>query len=154
MPTAEERLSELGLTLPIVSQPLFNHVSRVRTGDLAYVAGHVSRNEDNSILTGKLGDSMATEQGYEAARTVALGILATLKLAVGDLENIARVVRLFGMVNCTPDFARQPPVINGASDLLVDVLGERGRHARAAVGMVALPLGATVEIEAVIEARG
>lgn len=85
---------------------------------------------------------------------MALGISATLKLAVGDLDNIARVVRLFGMVNCTPDFARQPPVINGVSDLLVDVLGERGRHARAAVGMVALPLGTTVEIEAVIEARG
>jgi enamine deaminase RidA (YjgF/YER057c/UK114 family) len=153
MPTADERLIELGLTLPAVSKPLFNYVSHVRTGDLVYVAGHVSRNEDDSILAGKLGDTMTTEQGYDAARTVALGILATLKSAVGDFDNVVRIVRLFGMVNCTSDFAQQPQVINGASDLLVDVLGERGKHARAAIGMVALPLGAAVEIEAVVEVR-
>lgn len=141
----EQRLEELGLELPPVTPPRFNFVAAVRSGNLLFVSGTVSEHK------GKLGQEVTLEQGYTAAREVALKILATVKDTLGDLEKVQRVVKLLGMVNSSPDFTDQPRVINGASDLLVEVFGEQGQHARSAVGMAALPGGVSVEIEAIFE---
>ena len=149
--TAEERLQELGLTLPDVPTPVANYVPTVRTGNLLFVAGQVSRTQDGKSFRGKLGESMGVEEGYQAARSAALRALATMRAALGDLEKVRRIVRVLGMVSATPDFVDHPKVMNGASDLLVEVFGERGRHARCAVGMASLPGGAAVEIEVVAE---
>ena len=146
-----ERLQELGLTIPPPGRPVANYVGAVRTGNLVFVSGHGPRRPEGGMITGKLGRDLTTEQGYEAARLVMLACLASLQAEIGDLNRVRRVVKLLGMVNCTEDFGEQPQVINGASDLLVALFGEQGRHARSAVGMQSLPGGMAVEIEMVAE---
>lgn len=154
---AEQKLEALGLSLPPIPQPLANYVPLVRTGNLLFVSGHgpgVVEGGKLSFIQGKLGKDLDVDQGYDAARQVMLNILQSLKQELGDLDKVQRVVKLLGFVNCTPDFPDQPKVINGASDLLVELFGERGRHARSAVGMQQLPFGIAVEIEMVVEVEG
>ena len=147
----EKRLEALGLKLPPTGTPPANFIPAVRTGSLVFLSGHGPRREDGTQISGKLGADLTLEGGYEAARRVALGLLASLKAEIGDLDMVRRIVKLLGMVNCTPDFVDQPKVINGASDLLVEVFGEAGKHARSAVGMMALPNNIAVEIEMIVE---
>ena len=153
MSVAENRLQELGLELPQVSAPVANYVPSVQTGNLLYVAGQVPRNADGAMITGKVGADTGVEDAYEAARNCGLFALAVVKAALGDLDNVVRVVRVMGLVNATPDFAQQPQVINGFSDLMVAVFGEAGRHARVAYGAGSLPGGAAVEVESLFEVR-
>lgn len=151
---AERKLEALGLSLPPIPQPVANYVPLVRTGNLLFVSGHgpgIITDGKLSFIQGKLGKDLDVEQGYTAARQVMLNILQSMKQELGDLDKVKRVVKLLGFVNCTPDFPDQPKVINGASDLLVELFGERGRHARSAVGMQQLPFGIAVEIEIVVE---
>ena len=150
-PGIEARLAEMGLELPELSPPVANYVRAVRTGDLVFLAGHGPLKPDGTYITGKVDSELSVEEGYEAARRTALALLASLEEEIGDLDRVQRIVRVFGMVNSDSDFTRQPQVINGCSDLLVELFGERGRHARAAVGMASLPLGIAVEIEMVVE---
>ena len=149
----EAKLKQLGLELPPPATPMANYVTAVRSGNLVFLSGH-GPVEKNRIIRGKLGRDLTVEQGYEAAKVTALGLLGTLKGVVGDLDKVRRIVKLLGMVNCTPDFLDHPQVINGASDLLVELFGERGRHARSAVGMPALPVDIAVEIEMIVEVKG
>lgn len=151
---AERKLEALGLSLPPIPQPAANYVPLVRTGNLLFVSGHgpgVVTDGKLSFIQGKLGKDLDVEQGYDAARQVMLNVLQSVKQELGDLDKVKRVVKLLGFVNCTPDFPDQPKVVNGASDLLVELFGERGRHARSAVGMQQLPFGIAVEIEMVVE---
>ncbi|MFH1491038.1 MAG: RidA family protein [Pseudomonadota bacterium] len=148
---AEDKLKEMGLSLPPATKPVANYVSAVRTGNLVFLSGHGPFGEDRKLIIGKVGKELSIDEGYEAARRVALGLLSSLKGVIGDLDKVTRVVKLLGMVNCTPDFGDQPKVINGASDLLVEVFGNKGRHARSAVGMNALPMNMAVEIEMIVE---
>lgn len=147
----EEKLKELNIQLFTPATPVANYVKAVRTGNLIFVAGHGPGKADGSYITGKLGDDMTIEEGYLAARQTGIAILSTLKAELGDLSKIKRIVKVKGMVNCTPDFYDQPKVINGFSDLMVEVFGEKGKHARAAVGMVSLPSNIAVEVEIVVE---
>ena len=147
--SAEAKLSELKLALPSVPTPVANYVPFKRAGDIIYLSGQGPRKPDGSLYTGKVGRDVTVEQAYEHAKLIGLGLLAAAKMAAGSLDKV-EVLKLLGMVNGVPDFADQPKVINGCSDLLVAVLGERGRHARSAVGMGSLPNGMTVEIEAVM----
>ncbi|UCE53167.1 MAG: RidA family protein [Desulfobacterales bacterium] len=147
----ETRLKEMGLELPAPGKPVANYVSAVRSGNLVFLSGHGPVLENGNLITGKVGADLTLEEGYKAARQVALVLLASLKSEIGDLDKVRRVVKLLGMVNCTPDFVDQPKVINGASDLLVEIFGEKGKHARSAVGMNALPLNIAVEIEMIAE---
>lgn len=147
----EKKLKEMGLELPPPVKPVANYVLAVRTGNLVFLSGHGPVRKDGSLITGKVGRDLTLEQGYEAARQVALALLASLKAEIGDLAKVKRVVKLLGMVNCPTDYLDQPKVINGASDLLVEVFGDRGRHARSAVGMGSLPMDIAVEIEMVVE---
>lgn len=149
--TLEQKLKSMGLSLPPMTQPMANYVRYVQSGQLLFLAGHGPTRADGTLITGKLGKDLTVEQGYEAAKVTALNLLATLKAALGDLQRIKRIVKVNGYVNSLPDFTEQPKVINGCSDLLVAVLGEKGRHARAAMGMVALPSNMAVEIEMVVE---
>lgn len=149
----ETKLEGLGITLPEAPAPAANYVPFVQVGDLVYVSGQISRDDDGLIL-GKLGDNMSVEDGAKAARTCAIALLAQVKAACGgDLDRLVRVVKLSGFVNSTQDFTEQPQVINGASDLLGDALGEAGKHARAAVSSPSLPLGVAVEIEGVFQIK-
>lgn len=152
MPHAiDQRLSELGLTLPDAPAPAAAYVPFVISGGMVYVSGQISQNT-GGLIKGKLGADLSTEQGAEAAKACALALLAQLRAACGgDFGRLKRVVKLTGFVNCTPEFTEQPKVINGASELLVAVLGETGWHARSAVGAPSLPLGVAVEIEAIFE---
>lgn len=145
--TPEERLVELGITLPEVSQPTANFVKWRRVDNLIFLAGIGSK------IKGKLGKDLSVEEGYEAARLTGIDILATLKAACGTLENIKQFVKVRGMVNSTPEFYEQPAVINGFSDLMVEVFGEKGKHARAAVGHASLPSNIAVEIEVIVELK-
>lgn len=147
----EARLKELGIVLPQPPQPVANYVNGVRTGNLIFLAGKGPRRADGSEITGKLGADVSIEDGYEGARLTGINQLAVLKAMLGDLKKVKRIVKVLGMVNSDPDFVDQPKVINGFSDLMVEVFGERGRHARAAVGMASLPRGQAVEIELVVE---
>ncbi len=147
----EARLEELGIELPPAPEPVANYVNGVRTGNLIFLAGKGPKRADGSEITGKLGVDVSIPEGYEGARLTAINQLAVLKEMLGDLGKVKRVVKVLGMVNSDPDFIEQPAVINGFSDLIVDVFGERGRHARAAVGMASLPRGQAVEIEMVVE---
>lgn len=149
--TVAERLKELGITIATPRPPQANYVPTVRTGNLVFLSGTGPYLPDGGLITGKVGSDLTVERGYEAARWTMLALLANLQVELGDLERVVRVVKLLGMVNCTPDFTRQPEVINGASDLLVEIFGERGRHARSAVGMIALPRDISVEIEMIVE---
>lgn len=145
----EARLATLGLTLPQPYQPIANYVRAVRTGDLIFLGGHSECEEP--FTTGKVGADRTVTEGYDAARRTALCLLASLKAEIGDLSKVVRIVRVYGMVNASESFTEHSQVINGCSDLLVAVFGERGRHARAAVGMASLPLDFTVEIQMVVE---
>lgn len=147
----EARLAELGITLPPAPEPVANYVNGVQTGNLIFLAGKGPKRADGSEVRGKLGAGVSIAQGYDAARLTAINQLAVLKAMLGDLSRVKRVVKVLGMVNSDPDFLQQPAVINGFSDLIVDVFGERGRHARAAVGMASLPRGQAVEIEMIVE---
>jgi enamine deaminase RidA (YjgF/YER057c/UK114 family) len=147
----EERLKEMGIALPPAVTPVANYVPAVRTGNLVFLSGHGPFKEDGSLITGKVGSDLTAEQGYEAARRVAIGLLGSLKAIIGDLDKVRRVVKLLGLVNCKPDFADQPKIINGASDFLVEVFGDKGKHARSAVGTNALPVNIAVEIEMIVE---
>jgi len=150
----DTRLTELGIELPTPATPAANYVPTVRTGNLVYVAGQVPVRNGEFLFRGKVGEGQdfSVEEGQEAARLVAVGILAQLKQACdGDLDRVRRVVKLNGFVNCAPGFELQPHVINGASNLMVEVFGESGRHARAAVGVAGLPFGVAVEIDGVFE---
>ena len=149
--TIRGRLAELGLSLPDAPSPAANYVPFVQTGRLLFVSGQISQDE-NGLICGKLGADMDIGAGQNAARRCALALLAQVEAACdGDLGRVARVVKLTGFVNCTADFTDHPKVINGASDLFAAVLGERGHHARAAVGSSSLPLGVAVEVEGVFE---
>ena len=149
----ESRLNELGITLPEAMAPAANYVPFVLTDKTLYVSGQVSNNADG-LIVGKLGDDMDAKEGAEAAKACAVNLLAQVKAACGgDLNQLARVVKLTGFVNSTADFGEQPAVINGASDFLVEVLGNTGRHARSAVGAAALPFGVAVEIEGIFELK-
>jgi enamine deaminase RidA (YjgF/YER057c/UK114 family) len=145
----EQRLKELGLVLPEPAKPVANYVRAVRTGNLVFLAGH---GECANAQTGKAGSGVTIEQAYASARRVGLCLLSSLKQEIGDLRKVRRIVKVLGMVNAAPDFADQPKVVNGFSDLMVEVFGEqRGKHARSAVGMGSLPGNITVEIEMVVE---
>ena len=149
----ETRLEELGVSLPDAPAPAANYVPWVKVGEMVYVSGQISNGPDG-LITGKLGDTMTTEEGAAAAKACALALLAQVKAACdGDLDRLVRVVKLTGFVNSTPDFIDQPKVINGASDLLGEALGEAGRHARAAVSTPSLPLGVAVEIDGVFQIK-
>lgn len=149
--TIDERLEELGITLETPRPPQANYVSAVTSGNLVFLSGTGPYRPDGSIMIGKVGVEATLEEGYEAARLTMLSLLANLRAEIGSLDRVKRIVKLLGMVNCAPDFTRQPEVINGASDLLVEIFGERGRHARSAVGMAALPRNITVEVEMIVE---
>ncbi len=147
----DARLTELGITLPDAPMPDANYVPFVRTGNLVFISGQVSQNADG-FITGQVGRDLDVAEGQAAARTCALSLIAQLRAACdGDLDRVVRTVKLTGFVNASPDFTKHPQVINGASDLFAEVFGDKGRHARAAVGTVSLPLGAAVEIEGVFE---
>ena len=151
MSSIEKRLSELGINLPKPAAPVANYVPYVISGKLVFISGQVSLGPDG-LLTGKLGADLDVEKGVEAARLCGVNLLAQLNVATsGDLDRVRRVVKLGGFVNCTPEFADHPKVVNGASDLMVAVFGEAGKHARAAVGAPSLPLGAAVEVDGVFE---
>ena len=149
--TPEQKLAALGLTLPSVPAAIANYVPAVRSGNLVFLAGQIARGTDGKFLAGKVGRELSEAQGADVARTCALQLIAVLKAEVGDLARVKRIVKVTGFVNCTDEFTAQPKVINGASDLFVAVFGEKGRHARAAVGVSSVPAGAPVEIELVAE---
>ena len=148
----EKALAAMGHELPTTPTPMANYVPAVRTGNLLFVAGHVPRMPDGSYLyPGKLGRDVTVEQGYQATQRAMLNCLSSIKASVGDLDKVRRVVKLLCMVNSAPEFGDQPKVANGASDLLVSLYGDRGRHARSAVGMASLPNGICVEVEMIVE---
>ncbi len=149
--TPEERLAERDLVLPPPRSPMANYVRSARAGNLIFVSGHGPDIDGRKQWRGKVGQDLTVEEGYAAAQQVALNLLAALKAEVGELSRVRRIVKLLGMVNCAPDFGDHPWVINGCSDLLVDIFGEAGRHARSAVGMAGLPKGIPVEIEMIAE---
>ncbi len=146
----EARLRELGVALPKAAAPAANYVPWTRAGDLVFVAGQIPILDGAVAFTGRVGEGLTVEDGYQAARLCALNLIAHLRTACdGDLDRVRQVVRLGGFVSCVPDFTEHPKVVNGASDLMVDVFGDIGRHARAAVGAPSLPLGAAVEVDGV-----
>ena len=147
----EARLKELKIELFKPVAPMANYVRAVRTGNLIYLAGHGPTRADGTNIQGKVGRELTVEQGYDAARQTGIALLSTLKSEIGDLSKVKRIVKVLGMVNCTEDFKDQPKVINGFSDLMVAVFGEKGKHARSAVGMYALPSNISVEIEMIVE---
>ena len=151
MPTPEERLQELGVSLPAPVAPVAAYVPCVRTGNLVYVSGQVPMVDGKPGHLGHLGDDVDLEDGRAAARTCAVNVLAALKAELGELSRVRRVVKVTGFVASTPDFTDHPKVINAASELFGDAFGDAGRHARAAIGVAALPLGAPVEVEAIVE---
>lgn len=148
---AEANLQKLGIQLPEASSPVANYVNAVRTGNLIFLAGKGPSKPEGGYITGKVGADLTVEQGYEAARLVAINQLAVLKAELGDLNRVKRIVKVLGMVNCASDFTQQPEVVNGFSDLMVEVFGERGKHARSAVGMGSLPRNIAVEVELIVE---
>ena len=147
----EARLAALGITLPAPPQPVANYVNAVRVGNLLFLAGKGPSKPEGGYVAGKVGVDLTVEQGYEAARLTGIAQLAVLKAELGDLKKVKRIVKVLGMVNCNAGFANQPEVINGYSDLMVQVFGERGKHARSAVGMIALPRNIAVEVEMIVE---
>jgi enamine deaminase RidA (YjgF/YER057c/UK114 family) len=149
----EARLEKLGLTLPPAPSAVANYVPHLVAGDLLFISGQISKAADGSLVKGRLGADVALDTGKYAAQLCALNILAQAKAALGSLDRIAKVMRLTGFVASTPEFAEHPQIVNGASDLLVEVLGDHGRHTRSAVGVASLPLNAAVEIDAIIKIR-
>ena len=156
MSQVESKLAELGITLPTPAAPVANYVPFVRTGNLVVISGQICLGPDGKLADahkGKLGAEVSQEKGQEAARLCAINVLAQLKSAVGDLDKVVRCVRLGGFINAVPTFAALAPVMNGASDLMVEVLGDAGRHARSTVGVAELPLDACVEVEGMFEVQ-
>jgi len=151
--SVEARLRAAGIVLPLPPSAQANYVPTVTTGGLMFVSGQVSIAQDGARIVGKVGRGLSIDEARDGARVCAINILANLNAALGGFDRLVRIVKLVGFVNCTVDFTEPHRVVNGASDLLVDVLGERGRHARSAVGVAALPLGAAVEVEAIVEIR-
>ena len=148
----DKRLAELGIVLPTPAKPIANYVPWVRTGNLVYISGQGAVRDGKIEYTGKVGDTLSIEDAVASARLTAINIIAHLRDACGgDLDRVKRVVKLLGLVNCTPTFGDHPKVINGASDLMVEVFGDKGRHARSAVGAPSLPFGLSVEVEAIVE---
>ena len=150
----ESRLSDLGIELSPPSAPVANYVNAVRVGNLIFLAGKGPKDADGQYVTGKLGSDLTVEEGYEAARLAGISQLSVLQAELGNLNRVKRIVKVLGMVNATPDFTDHPEVVNGFSDLMVAVFEERGKHARAAVGMGSLPRGIAVEVEMVVEVYG
>jgi len=149
--SAEARVNELGLELPPAPAPGGNYTPVVQVGDMCYVSGHGPLKPDGVMLTGRVGSEVTEEEGYVAARQVGLAMLATLRASLGSLDRVQRVVKVLGMVNSTQDFQTHPKVMNGFSDLMVDVFGDPGRAARSAIGMGSLPGNISVEVEAIIQ---
>ncbi|TDT99476.1 enamine deaminase RidA (YjgF/YER057c/UK114 family) [Azorhizobium sp. AG788] len=149
--SVEQKLAELGITLPTPTAPLANYVPSVRTGNLLFISGQVSIDGAGKLSTGKLGTGLDVDAGRAAARLCGINLIAQMKVALGDLDKVVRIVKLVGFVNSAPDFVDHPKVINGCSDLFVEVFGDKGRHARSAVGIAALPFDAAVEVEAIVE---
>lgn len=149
----EERIKELGIELSEPEKPVANYVNSVVTGNLVFMAGKGPRRSDETMVTGKVGADLTIEQGYEAARLTAIEQLSALKVQIGDLNKVVRIVKVLGMVNADPSFTSHPAVVNGFSDLMVKVFGERGKHARAAVGMGSLPSNIACEIEMIVQIR-
>jgi len=147
----EQRLQELGIELATPTSPMANYVNAVRTGNLLYLAGKGPGLPGKPLPTGKVGRDLTVEQAYGHARETGLSLIAVMKAELGDLDRVKRIVKVLGMVNAIPEFGNQPEVINGCSDLFVEVFGDRGRHARSAVGMGSLPRGIPVEIEVIVE---
>jgi enamine deaminase RidA (YjgF/YER057c/UK114 family) len=154
MPTPEERLQQLGVDLPAPAAPVAAYVPTVRTGDLVYVSGQVPLVDGTPSHLGRLGDEVGLEDGRAAARTCAINLLAALKAELGELSQVRRVVKVVGFVASAPGFTDMPKVVNGASELIVEVFGDAGKHARSAIGLAALPLGVPVEVEAIVEVEG
>ena len=150
-PDPEQRLKELGIKLRTPPAPVANYVTAVRTGNLVFLAGHGPRKPEGGYVTGRVGRDLTLKQGYEAARLTAIDLLCSLKAEIGDLNKVKRVVKVMGMVNSDESFTQHPKVVNGCSDLLVAVFGDRGRHARCAVGMGSLPFNIPVEIDMIVE---
>jgi enamine deaminase RidA (YjgF/YER057c/UK114 family) len=150
---AEARLKELGLVLPVLPKPVANYLPYRLAGNILYLAGQGPRDADGRALTGKLGADIDIDEGYRRARLVGLGLLAAMRDALGSLDRVDFIVKLLGMVNAVPDFNDSPKVINGCSDLFVEVFGEAGRHARSAVGNVMLPNQISVEIEGIVAVK-
>mgnify|MGYP001232831141 FL=1 len=151
MNSAEEKLQQLGLTLPKPQNPAANYVPVVRTGNLLFLSGVGPIQGNGTKTSGKLGEDLDISEGYKAAQTVGINLLSRLKAELGDLDKVKRIVKLLAMVNATPDFTDHPAVANGCSDLMIKVFGERGHHARSAVGMSSLPFNIPVEIEMIVE---
>jgi enamine deaminase RidA (YjgF/YER057c/UK114 family) len=148
---AEAKILELGITLPEVSPPVANYINAVQSGNLLFLAGKGPQLPEGGYITGKIGQEVSLEEGKEAARLTAIAQLAVLKAELGDLNRVKRIVKVLGMVNSTDDFTQHPQVINGFSDLMVAVFGEKGKHARSAIGVSSLPLNFAVEIELIVE---
>jgi enamine deaminase RidA (YjgF/YER057c/UK114 family) len=148
---ADEQLKKLNIELPVVGKPIANYVNVVRVGNLLFLSGKGPSNEKGQYTTGKVGKDLTLEEGITAARLTAINQLAVLKAELGDLNKVKRIVKVLGMVNCEADFKDHPKVINGFSDLMVQVFGEKGKHARSAVGMCSLPMNMAVEVELVVE---
>jgi len=149
----EAKVQELGLTIPTPAKPLAAYVPAVRTGNLVFVSGQLPSRDGQLLYKGLLGRDVTAEQGYEAARACAINCLGAVKALVGSLDNIMRIVKVTGFVAATPEFTDHPKVVNGASELMQQVFGEQGAHARAAVGMASLPLGVPVEVEMIVEVK-
>jgi enamine deaminase RidA (YjgF/YER057c/UK114 family) len=149
----DQRLAELGITLPEPAAPVAAYVPAVEHGGLLHISGQISFAEDGSLITGRLGDDVDLDAGIAAARRCGVMLLAQMKAALGSLDRVQRVVKLGVFVNSTPDFTAQPRVANGASELMQDVFGEAGRHARSAVGVTVLPLGVAVEVDAIVAVK-
>lgn len=147
------KLASLGIELPSTNPPVANYVPAVRSGNLVFLAGAIAKDENGKFHQGKLGVDLDVDEGYRVARKVGVALLASLMMEIGDLDKVERIVRVEGFVNCGPDFEKQSLVINGCSDLLVEVFGEKGKHARLAIGANALPFGAPVEIAAIVEVK-
>ncbi|MGF1607416.1 MAG: RidA family protein [Rhodothalassiaceae bacterium] len=151
--SVDQRLKDLGITLPEPVAPVANYVPAVHAGQLLSISGQIPKTAEGGLITGTLGADMDLAQGQAAARECAINILAQIKATLGDLERVERIIKLGGFVCCVSGFKDQPQVINGASDLMVEVFGERGRHSRSAVGVNALPLGVAVEVDALVAVR-
>ena len=150
-PDPEAKLKELGIVLPAPGAPIANYVNAVQTGNLLFLAGKGPLPQDGKEVVGRLGKDMTIEQGYQAARSTAIAHLAVLKTELGDLKRVKRIVKVLGLVNSDAAFTQQPAVVNGYSDLMVAVFGEKGKHARSAVGVNTLPGGIPVEVEVIVE---
>ena len=148
----DKKLAELGIALPTPAKPIANYVPWVRTGNLVFISGQGAVRDGKIEYTGRVGETLSVEDAIASARLTAINVIAHLRDACGgDLDRVQRIVKLLGFVNCTPNFGEQPKIINGASDLMVEVFGEKGRHARSAVGAPALPFNLSVEVEAIAE---